>query len=73
MVSDQVSGFTSSGGMPLLRMKCRDVGVTSSSSRCAGVSAFTGRSFRTVRPFFPVISMAVAAKASGMNPEGMLR
>ena len=63
----------SSGTMPLFRMKCRAVGVTSSSSRCAGVSAFTGRSLSTVRPSLPTIFAGLAAIASGMNPEGMLR
>ena len=73
MVNIQLSEFMSSGTTPLLRMKCRDVGVTSSSRRWGGVSALTGRSFKIVSPFLPSIFMPVAAIASGMKPDGMLR
>ena len=73
MVSVQLSAFMSPGGMPLLRMKWRAVGVTSSSRLCGGVSALTGRSFRIVSPFLPLIIISVAAMASGMKPDGMLR
>ena len=72
MVSVQVSGSASDGGMPLLRMKWRGVGVMGSSSRCGGVSALSGRSFSSVNPSFPT-STASSANAAGMRPAGMLR
>ena len=39
--------------MPLLRTKCLSVGVMASSSRCAGVSALSGRSLSTTKPSLP--------------------
>ncbi len=50
MVNVQVAGLAFSGGSPLLRTKNRSFGVSASSSRCGGASAFIGRSLSTVRP-----------------------
>ena len=63
----------STGGMPLLRTNRCFAGVTRSSSRCAGVSALTGRSLRTISPSLPGISNGVSdcASAAGIRPRGI--
>ena len=66
------SASISAGGMPLLRMKWRAVGVIASSRRCGGVSALTGRSLRRVSPSLPTSTFS-SANAAGMSPAGMLR
>ena len=61
----QASGsLVGSGISPLLRMKNLDVGVVSSSSRCSGVSATSGRSPKTTRP------ESLPGNCSGCGPLG---
>ena len=64
---------TRSGGIPLLRTNNRFADVTSSFSRCDGVSAHSGRSLSTVKPSLPAIVNGSAwfAQAAGIRPAGM--
>jgi hypothetical protein len=69
MVSRQVLASVPVGGMPLLRINSLDTGVTLSSSKCAGVSALTGLSFRILNPFLPGITKGsgLAANTTGIQ------
>ena len=73
--SCQVAGSIACGATPLLRTNMRLLGVISSSSKCAGVSALMGRSLSTMRPSLPGICSGElsAAKAAGIRPAGMKR
>ena len=76
MVSVQVAGSMLVGIRPLLRRNIRSAGVTSSSSRWAGVSMFQGLSFRMVRPvcfpsFFRASSLPSCSSSAGSSPPGM--